>query len=60
MAVALGGEKTSVADARTSPGVALAANMARAKSDAPTGAEPASANRPLCPSWECDSSRPIK
>eukprot|EP00969_Alexandrium_andersonii_P361308 15457258-Alexandrium_andersonii.AAC.1 len=60
MAVALGGESASATDARTSPGVAPAANRARVRSGAPSGAEPTSARRPLCPSWESDSNRPIR
>eukprot|EP00969_Alexandrium_andersonii_P093173 4114131-Alexandrium_andersonii.AAC.1 len=60
MAVTLGGEKTSATDARTSSGVAPAANRARMKSGAPSGTELASAHRPLCPSWEGNSSRPIR
>eukprot|EP00969_Alexandrium_andersonii_P262201 11590704-Alexandrium_andersonii.AAC.1 len=39
MAVTLGGERTLATDARTSPRVAPAANKARMKSGAPSGAE---------------------
>eukprot|EP00969_Alexandrium_andersonii_P158218 6991136-Alexandrium_andersonii.AAC.1 len=60
MALTLRGEKTSATDARTSPGVAPAANRARMKSSAPPGTEPASTRRPVFPSWEGDSSRPIR
>eukprot|EP00969_Alexandrium_andersonii_P254568 11251963-Alexandrium_andersonii.AAC.1 len=60
MAATLRGENTSATDARASPGAAPAANRARVRPSAPTGAEPASAHRPPCPSWESDSSRPIR
>eukprot|EP00969_Alexandrium_andersonii_P009492 415015-Alexandrium_andersonii.AAC.1 len=60
MAVTLGGEKTSAAEARASPGVAPAANRARTKSGALSGAGLANRHRLLCPSWEDASSKPIK
>eukprot|EP00969_Alexandrium_andersonii_P348923 15427587-Alexandrium_andersonii.AAC.1 len=60
MAVTLGGEKTSATEARTSPRVAPAANRARMKSGALSGAELANKHRPLCPSSEEASSKPMR
>eukprot|EP00969_Alexandrium_andersonii_P080946 3569441-Alexandrium_andersonii.AAC.1 len=60
MAVTLGGENTSATDARTSPGVAPAANRARMRSGEPSGTELASSHRPLGPSWESTSRRPVR
>eukprot|EP00969_Alexandrium_andersonii_P179678 7941817-Alexandrium_andersonii.AAC.1 len=60
MAVTLGGEKTSATDARTSPGVAPAANRARMRSGASSRAELARKHRPLCPSEGALSSKPIR
>eukprot|EP00969_Alexandrium_andersonii_P269240 11899940-Alexandrium_andersonii.AAC.1 len=60
MAVALGGEKTSATEARASPGVDPAANRARMKSGALSGARRANKHRPLCPSWEDAPSKPMR
>eukprot|EP00969_Alexandrium_andersonii_P187719 8294418-Alexandrium_andersonii.AAC.1 len=60
MAAPPGGEKTSTAEPPHLAGRGSAANRARTKSDAPSGAEPTSAHRLPCPSWERGSSRPIK
>eukprot|EP00969_Alexandrium_andersonii_P291991 12905480-Alexandrium_andersonii.AAC.1 len=60
MAANLCGDNTSANDARASPGMAPAANRARTRSGAPSGTEPASTRRPLCPSWESVSNRPTQ